>query len=79
MLLLDFSPKTVKQQSFFETNQPQQRDMSALMETMDHINARWGKGAVCAGSALQASGWQMRQERISPSYTTYINEIASAK
>ena len=79
VMLLDLSPNTLEQQSFFEAQQPQQRDMSALMETMDHINARWGKGTVCAGSVLQASGWQMRQERRTGQSTTDIEQIPTVR
>lgn len=75
VMLLDLSPCSVIQQSFLEpVHQTTERDMSALMETMDQINARWGKGAVCAGSTLQANEWRMRQERRSPSYTTNLEE-----
>lgn len=79
VMLLDLSPNTLEQQSFFETQQPQQRDMSTLMETMDQINTRWGNRAVCAGSALQASEWQMRQERKSPCYTTDMKWLTCEK
>lgn len=56
-ILLDLSPATHEQASSIEMPQPAGgRDMSAFMETMDHINARWGKGSVCVGSVPQASG-----------------------
>lgn len=75
VMLLDLSPVTQQQASLLETPQPQAcRGMSALMEAMDRINARWGKGAVCVGSALQASEWRMRQARKSPQYTSLIDQ-----
>lgn len=77
VMLLDLSPATLEQASLIETIQPEGgRDKSALMEAMDHINARWGKGAVCAGSALQAGVWRMRQERRSENYTTALTGLA---
>lgn len=79
VMLLDLSPCSLVQASLIETVQPSTRDRNALMETVDQINARWGKGAVCAGSAVQAKGWQMKQERKSPSYTTSLHELASTK
>lgn len=80
VMLLDLSPVTRQQASLIEVPQPEGgRDMSALMETMDRINARWGKGAVCAGSALQAKEWRMRQERRSPSYTTNLADTPSIR
>ncbi|WP_313604796.1 Y-family DNA polymerase [Comamonas jiangduensis] len=76
VMLLDLSPATLEQASLIEVPQPEcGRDMSALMEAMDRINARWGKGAVCVGSALQAGEWRMRQDRKSPGYTTTLENI----
>ena len=80
VMLLDLSPVTRQQASLIEVPQPEGgRDMNALMEAIDRINARWGKGAVCAGSALQASEWRMRQERRSPSYTTNLADTPSIR
>lgn len=77
VLLLDLTPNHQVQESLIAPEQPTGRDMSALMEVVDHINARWGKGAVRAGSALQASGWQMRQARMSPCYTICLGDCPS--
>lgn len=77
VMLLDLSPCSLVQTSLIEPVQPSTRDRSALMETVDQINARWGKGAVCPGSAVQARGWQMRQERKSSCYTTSIHGIVT--
>lgn len=77
VMLLDLSPCSVVQQSFLEpVHQPSERDMSALMETMDQINARWGKGAVCTGSGIQNKSWYMKQDRKTSDYTTSINSVA---
>jgi DNA polymerase V len=52
----------------------------ALMDTMDRINRRFGRGRI--GPA--ATGWQekpqwgMRQERLSPCYTTRLTDIPRA-
>lgn len=43
---------------------------NALMETLDQINARFGKGSVRISRDQSCSVWQMKQERKSPAYTT---------
>jgi len=75
VLLLDLTPTHQVQESLIAPEQPTGRDMSALMEAVDHINARWGKGVVCAGSAMAAGHWSMKQERRSPCYTTNLEDM----
>ncbi len=61
VMLLDLSPQTRDQPSLLpEEAAPAGRDHSALMEAMDRINQRWGKGAVAVGSAVQVGAWGMR-------------------
>lgn len=58
------------------------RDQSRLMSAIDNINARFGKGAVHVGSTGntgESKGWQMRQERRTPRYTTEIADIPMAR
>lgn len=59
------------------------RDQSPLMETMDKLNARYGKGTVHVGTlgtpASTSGGWRMKQERRTPRYTTRIDEIPIAR
>ena len=43
VILMDLSPCTVEQASLLEDAPPAMRDLSALMETVDQIHARWGK------------------------------------
>ena len=55
------------------------QEQGSLMEAVDRINNRFGKGSVHVGSTGFASqdeaGWRMRQERRTPRYTTRIGEI----
>ena len=49
-----------------------------LMEVIDAINKRHGRGTVQLGAMMSTAdtqGWQMRQERLSPRYTTCFREI----
>lgn len=59
------------------------RDQSTLMEAMDKLNARYGKGTVHVGSmgtpASPSGGWRMKQERRTPRYTTRLDEIPIAR
>lgn len=59
------------------------RDQSKLMEAMDRVNARFGKGTVHVASTgvpeQDESGWRMRQERRTPRYTTKIDDIPIAR
>ncbi len=62
---------------------PVARDHSTLMETMDKLNARYGKGTVRVGSlgtpASRSGGWRMKHERRTPRYTTRLDEIPIAR
>jgi DNA polymerase V len=46
-----------------------------LMEVMDHINGRWGRGTVRAASVPADPGWAMRRELMSQSFTTQIGHL----
>ena len=78
VVLLDLSPITREQPSLLpEETAPTGRDHSALMEAMDRINQRWGKGAVAVGSAVQVGAWGMRQGRKTGNPTTNISQVVS--
>ena len=49
-----------------------------LMQTIDALNEQYGRGTVRLGATMstaETQGWQMRQERRSPRYTTCFGEI----
>ena len=73
--LMDLSPRTQEQASLLDDAPPPTRDRSALMEIVDQINARWGKGTVGVGSAQQSAGWGMRQQRKTPNYTASMDNM----
>ncbi len=50
--------------------EPTQVTDTRLMETLDGLNKRFGRGTVKVSTQGAHTGWQMRQERKSPSYTT---------
>jgi DNA polymerase V len=45
------------------------------MQALDHLNARYGRGAVKVSTQGAYQGWQMRQERKSPNYTTDWDDV----
>ena len=49
-----------------------------LMQALDQINARHGRGKARLGLAGQDARWLMRQENLSPSYTTRWSDIPEA-
>ncbi|WP_054075202.1 Y-family DNA polymerase [Comamonas testosteroni] len=81
VMLQDLCPATVQQGDLL-CEEPG-RDQSKLMEAMDRVNARFGKGTVHVASTgvpeQDESGWRMRQERRTPRYTTKIDEIPIAR
>lgn len=54
-------------------------DHNPLMETLDSINRKMGKGVVRYGSEGFRGNWQMKQNRKSPNYTTQWRELAVVK
>ncbi|MFD2755654.1 Y-family DNA polymerase [Comamonas terrae] len=81
VMLLDLCPaSTLQGDLLIETPT---RDQSKLMEAMDRVNARYGKGVLHVASTgrpdLDESGWRMRQERRTPRYTTKLDEIPIAR
>lgn len=74
VMLLDLQPAAERQLELGLQDDEPARDREHLMKALDAINGRWGKGTMRVGQAkvndVAAGGWQMRQERRTPSYTT---------
>ena len=49
------------------------------MEALDQINARFGRGKARLGLADKNAEWRMRQENLSPSFTTRWNDLPSVR
>lgn len=77
VMLLDLMPDTVFQGELdFDGREPS--DRSDLMATLDAINDRFGRGTIHIGSAGTGGtqcGWTMRQERLTPQYTTKWSDL----
>lgn len=67
VMLGDISPAGCYQTDWLE---PAQATDTRLMNTLDKLNQRYGRGTVKVSTQGAHKGWQMRQERKSPDYTT---------
>ena len=76
VMLSEFTPKGQQQADLFA---PSSARSDALMAVMDQIKAR-GLGRIgFASQGLGASDWMMRQQRLSPCYTTRWEDLPVAK
>ena len=77
VMLLDLMPDTVCQGELnFETADA--KDKTRLMLAFDAINDRFGRGTIHIGSAGVKDAhrsWGMRQERLTPQYTTKWSDL----
>lgn len=67
IMLGEISPVGQYQSDWLE---PAQATDTKLMEALDGLNKKFGRGTVKVSTQGAHKGWQMRQERKSPSYTT---------
>ena len=81
VMLLDLVPGSLSQGEL-ELEPEGGRERSTLMATMDALNAKHGKGMVrLASSGIddRTRQWGMRQERLTPGYTTAWADMPIAK
>ncbi len=69
-------PTNNHQLNMFETENPKHKP---LMDTIDILNAKYENYKVKLGNQDLKRTWKMRQERLSPRYTTNINDIIKVK
>lgn len=51
----------------------------ALMEAMDHLNGKWGQQKIRLAAQDLKRVWKMRQEKLSPQYTTRLEDVIVIK
>ncbi|HHS9545320.1 TPA: Y-family DNA polymerase [Klebsiella quasipneumoniae subsp. similipneumoniae] len=74
VMLGDFYSQGVAQLNLFDDNAPR-KNSEKLMEVLDHLNAKDGRGTLYfAGQGIQAA-WQMKREMLSPRYTTRFSDL----
>jgi DNA polymerase V len=72
IMLSEISPVTRRQGDLLE---PETTSNAQLMQALDKLNQRYGRGTVKVSTQGAFKGWQMRQERKSPNYTTAWDEV----
>jgi len=75
VMLLDLCQRTEHTLDLFAPQQSPAADR--VMDVLDTINARWGRGTIRPGAVPTAPEWAMRRELKSPSYTTNLDELWS--
>lgn len=74
VMLGDFSSRGVAQLNLFDENAPR-HNSEALMQVLDQLNKKVGRGTLYfAGQGLQQQ-WQMKREMLSPRYTTRYSDL----
>ncbi|HDW0971286.1 TPA: DUF4113 domain-containing protein, partial [Enterobacter hormaechei subsp. xiangfangensis] len=74
VMLGDFFSQGVAQLNLFDDSAPR-AGSEKLMEVLDHLNAKDGKGTLYfAGQGIQQQ-WQMKREMLSPRYTTRFADL----
>lgn len=78
VILMDLSSSSIQQAELnFNTSMSDKTDQ--LMQTIDKLNDRYGRGTIIYGSAgIGKKGWAMNQQRKTPSYTAKIKDIPIA-
>lgn len=77
VLLLDLCKKDEYTPDLFSTEQPIKSEH--LMATLDAVNGRWGRGTLQPARLAKPAGWAMRQQLLSPCYTTRWQELWAVK
>ena len=81
VMLLDLT-HGVTEQVELDLEPVEARDQTKLMLAMDALNSRYGRGTVHVGSASRPwvpGEWSMRQERLTPQYTTKWSDMPIAR
>lgn len=76
VILMDFTPENNVQLNLFQNSNPRH---ASLMKVMDKINDGLGHNKLKLASQDLGRTWKMHQEKLSPRYTTNINEIITIK
>jgi len=76
VVVQDFVPENEVQPKLFDSRDIRQ---IPLMKAIDKINAQFGQQKIRLASQDPKRVWKMKQEKLSPRYTTDLNEIITIK
>ena len=74
--LMEIVPRVNQQFSLFVPAGMENSRNDRLMDTLDAINGRYGRGALRLAAEGVAKGWRMRRGNLSPRYTTEWGGVA---
>lgn len=72
VIVQDFTPESSVQYTLFDRSNGKH---APLMKAIDHLNAMYGEQKVKLASQDQKRVWKMKQEKLSPRYTTKLSDI----
>ena len=76
VLCLELVPDGEQQASLFRPVNPEREEKERrLMAAVDRLNLWGGRGTVRTAAAGVSQEWRMRRDRLSPSYTTRIEDV----
>jgi len=76
VIVMDISPQSEHQLSLFDNSDPRH---AKLMKTVDFLNASIGQQKVKLGSQDADRTWKMKQEKLSPCFSTRLEDIILVK
>jgi DNA polymerase V len=76
VIVMDFTPEDNQQLNFFENRNVKHIQ---LMKAVDHINQLYGQQKIRLAAQDTGRIWKMKQEQLSPRYTTNLKEILVVK
>lgn len=76
VIVMDIVPDMPNQLNLFENSDPRHKE---LMKAVDKINQSFGHHKVLIASQDLGRRWKMKQEKLSPRYTTKLDEIITVK
>lgn len=76
VVIMDFTPNCDVHLSLFENSNPKH---NRLMKVIDLINQSFGQQKIKLASQDQKRVWKMKQERLSPRYTTRLSDVIVVK
>ncbi|MBS3992978.1 MAG: Y-family DNA polymerase [Bacteroidetes bacterium] len=76
VIVMGITPNNQTQLSFFNTSNPRHQP---LMSVVDKLNKSYGKNKIKFANQSLGRQWKMKQEKLSNSYTTRIDEIITVK
>ncbi len=76
VIVMDFTPADIPQYDLFENSDERHKP---LMQAVDKINSRYGQHKIRLAAQDQKRVWKMKQEKLSPRYTTKLSDIITIK